>query len=141
MTVEELLIPRCRVLADYPNSYFKVGDILTGSPKIPTGAVGKFINDTTGWAWVFTPEKYRSIFQKVFWYEERRLEDLPKYIRIKDLYYEVKWKENLIREASPDTEDDNLKVDFWFNKQTSVPLTEEQFLRESENFQEPKKKP
>jgi hypothetical protein len=58
-------IPMYRVKLDYPNSYFKVGDMLTTSDRIPSDAFGKHIDNLTGWAWVFNPEKYPEIFEYV----------------------------------------------------------------------------
>jgi hypothetical protein len=54
---------RFRVKIDYPNSYFKPGDILEQSERIPPGCIGKFIDETTGWAWVTEPFKYPHIFE------------------------------------------------------------------------------
>ena len=51
---------------NYPNSIFKPGDILTQSDKIPEGSIGKYINDTIGWAWVFNPLEFPEIFEPMW---------------------------------------------------------------------------
>jgi hypothetical protein len=55
-----------RVKIAYPNSYFSPGDILVAHAKIPPGCFGKFIDETTGWAWVQNPEKYPDVFEEVW---------------------------------------------------------------------------
>ena len=52
-----------KVLINYPYSYFKLGDILVQSERIPKGSVGKFIDETTGWAWVTNPFDYPEVFR------------------------------------------------------------------------------
>lgn len=81
MTNEELLKPRYRVTALYPNSYFKIGDILTTDERIPKESVGKFINDVTGFAWVYQVESFPHIFKKLEWWEGWKKKDLPKYVK------------------------------------------------------------
>ena len=87
MTPEELLIPRYEIIADYPNSPFKKGDILyrftwdgegcvyTTSPDILL--TGYFCNEKT-------VERYSGIFRKLSWWEKREPEDLPKYLKETD---------------------------------------------------------
>jgi len=52
-----------KVKIKYPNSYFDVGDILSPSNKIPENTVGKFINEVTGWAWVYNPQDYPDVLE------------------------------------------------------------------------------
>jgi hypothetical protein len=78
MTVEELLIPRFKVIADYPtmdrNGNYMVGDILTDNGKT---AVLKQNGDAV---FVCEWKKYPHLFKKLEWWEERNIEDMPKYI-------------------------------------------------------------
>lgn len=81
-SVEDLLAPRYMLIESYPaNYYFKVGDILTQSDQIPMGTFGKFINETTGWAWVHHPEKYKANLKRLEWWEERQPEEMPEYVK------------------------------------------------------------
>lgn len=86
MTIEELKKRRFKLLLDYPhNNHFNIGDILTESDRIlDKNAVGKFINKTTGFAWIRNPEKYPKVLMELKWWEERKMEDLPKYFRFLD---------------------------------------------------------
>jgi hypothetical protein len=52
-----------KVMINYPGSYFKPGDILVQSDKIPPFSVGKFINDTTGWAWINNPLDFPEVLK------------------------------------------------------------------------------
>jgi len=70
MTNEELLKPRFKVIDDYPLSWFDVGEIVE--------------NDFDS----FDLKDFPNIFQKMEWWEERNLEDLPKYL--KDDFYIIK---------------------------------------------------
>ncbi len=74
MTKEELLKPRFKVVALYPTSPYKVGEII--SP------------DAEGNAWFNSglsgfPEGYPDVFKPLKWWEERKPEDLPKYFWFK----------------------------------------------------------
>ena len=81
MTNEELMQPRFKVIAIYPQMNFKVGDILTTSKQIPQDSIGIFIDHVTEYAWVYTPNDYPHLFKKLEWWEGRKEEDMPKYIK------------------------------------------------------------
>ena len=70
-TVEELLMPRWKVIADYPNSIFKVGQIMERS------GYGEFdiINHCNC-------SRYPHIFKPIEWWEDRAVEDMPEYVKI-----------------------------------------------------------
>ena|ERR1700741_1362622 len=68
MTREELLEPRYKVMIDYPLSNFKVGDVI--EPW-----------EVTGWH----PKEFPNVFRKMWWTEERKKEDMPKYLRIEPI--------------------------------------------------------
>lgn len=76
MTPEELMIPRVEVMMDYPNSPFKVGDILTN-----TVDTNYRINDTTLWLHAPYVSQYPHIFQPIPWYKYRKPEDMPEYVK------------------------------------------------------------
>jgi hypothetical protein len=69
MTVEELLNPRWKVMADYPNSPFNVGDI----HSFMFAATAKIVFGT-----------WPHLFRELQWWEEREEKDLPKYVKHKE---------------------------------------------------------
>lgn len=69
MTKEELLKPRYKVIADYPQSIWKEGQIL---PYFPEPYAKENI------------EKFPKVFRKMNWWEERKAEDMPEYIKFRD---------------------------------------------------------
>lgn len=82
--VEQLLAPRRKVIADWPfNNLFKVGDILIffksmdGENKeywYHHEATHQNFQDS----WF---DKFPHLFKELFWWEERSIEDLPKYVK------------------------------------------------------------
>lgn len=77
-SVEDLLKPRVKVTADYPESPFRIGDILEhdGEPDecwILNRTGRKYINLETS--------TYPAIFKKLEWWEEREPEQLPEYVK------------------------------------------------------------
>jgi hypothetical protein len=72
LSKEELLKPRYKVIADYPLSEYKVGFIIQG-----TGFTKPWKDNFK----TFFYEDYPNIFKKLEWWEERKIEDLPEYVR------------------------------------------------------------
>lgn len=75
MTPQELLKPRYEVIADFPKNWNKVGDIIEysiGQPQI------LYLNgkDTV------PIENYPHLFKRLEWWEERRPEDMPEYVKV-----------------------------------------------------------
>lgn len=83
--VEQLLVPRRRVMIDYPDSPYEVGDIL-------------FCNLGTLWY-----DKYPAIFKRLEWYEERSEDEMPKYVS----YISLSKKERFYGNVK--TSDDNFQ--------------------------------
>lgn len=92
MTPEELLSPRYRVIADYPFSPYKVGQLVSQSGK--TSVYPSFLltvvfyeNDdgkkiaTPNWSLIEYIEKYPHLFKKLEWWEERKESELSRYVR------------------------------------------------------------
>lgn len=84
MTPEQLLIPRYKVIADYPGSDFKVGQIIELENEI-TGEFSSVWNyNIYGPSpWVYSQsdfDTYPAIFRRMNWAEERKPEDLPEYV-------------------------------------------------------------
>lgn len=95
MTKEELLKPRYKVIADYPQHYFK-GEDKDNEYKFIEGdilAYGKVNNSMTyrrigrcgymsvGIPCESNPELYPKIFRELEWWEEREEKDMPEYIK------------------------------------------------------------
>lgn len=87
MSIDELLRPRYKVIADYPESRFTVGDILHRY-DFKTSANGTYTYVTN----LDSPlqgsnikkeyaETLPHLFKKLEWWEERKPEDLPKHVR------------------------------------------------------------
>lgn len=89
MTKEELLKPRFKCIADFPgNEWFEVGEVyeVGFNGVILKDEIRKWDKDN----YIITqPEKYPAIFLKLNWWEERKLEDIPKYIKNDDGIYEL----------------------------------------------------
>lgn len=74
MTARELLQPRYEVIADYPKSDFKVGDVIQCSDDLVNDKdVGAFLRK-----FKYNFDKYPHLFKKLNWWEYRKLEDMPK---------------------------------------------------------------
>lgn len=87
MTVEELLIDRYIVTAPYPQSKFEVGDILYVY-KFETSSLGMYTYVTNPESPLqgsnAKPEYVESmphLFRKLNWWEERKVEDMPEYVK------------------------------------------------------------
>lgn len=74
MKVEELLKPRYKVIADYPNSEFPVGII-----AYKYYAEWVFLNGIV--STIHLPA-YPNIFKKLEWWEEREEKDMPEYVKM-----------------------------------------------------------
>lgn len=69
MTIEQLIIPRFKVIADYPGNAIPVGVIFS-------------VNDFSIMAsWPIKPDKYPHLFKKIDWWEGVAGEDMPKYLK------------------------------------------------------------
>lgn len=66
MSIEKLLSPRYKVIVDYPNSIYKVGEVVQQSGK-------EFFNTDFF-------DKYPQ-FQKLEWWQERKREEMPEYVK------------------------------------------------------------
>ena len=74
MTARELLQPRYEVIADYPKSDFKVGQIIQCSDDLVNDKdVGAFLRK-----FKYNFDKYPHLFKKLNWWEHRKIEDMPK---------------------------------------------------------------
>ena len=79
MTIEELLKPRWKIIADFPGSHrtgLNIGDVVQ-SNNIDAPEV-HFLAD-----YYVNLNNYPAIFKKLEWWEERKEEDMPKFLRFK----------------------------------------------------------
>lgn len=85
MTVEELLKPRYKVIADYPGSPFIVG-------SVGVKHYAEWVFELNGVVSDVAVENYPHLFRLMHWSEERKPEDMPKYVKRvyngEVLYYE-----------------------------------------------------
>ena len=92
MTTEQLLQPRYEVIADYPiNRHFPLGEIFTLDYKEERSHVSNLgepyciVEPKEGLplAWYLNEfEKYLHIFRKLEWWEKRKVEDMPDYVKL-----------------------------------------------------------
>jgi hypothetical protein len=68
MTPEDLLKPRYKVIADYPGCRWEVGHIIE-MKRVATSVDDKYFDN------------YPHLFQPLKWYEERKPEDMPEYVK------------------------------------------------------------
>lgn len=80
MTTEELLMPRYKVIAPYPCSPYKVGDIIAPGENQTNVAA----SENYQYAF-FMPikamDEMPNIFHPLPWWSDRRLHELPEYVK------------------------------------------------------------
>lgn len=88
MTSQELLKPRYKVIADYPNNEFKVGTILDINSC-------KYEDDDNKGNILWKISDFPHLFKKLQWWEYRKIEDMPDYIKDGTLFLKVKYKDKM----------------------------------------------
>lgn len=90
MTPEELLKPRYKVIADWPARQFMAGAILHLDEPIPDGRIRVWIeHEKQKERYLWNPEEnnhfddYPHLFQKLEWWQERKPEEMPRYLKDK----------------------------------------------------------
>ena len=135
MTNGELMVRRFMVTGLYPNSPYAIGDILTQWGEASDGENGFVLNQKKPFHYLTAPEKYPTIFREMQWYEQRKVEDMPDYVRCVSTpcptyeptegnVYEVAvwWMEDCGR-----TKD---KVNLIMSSNCYLPATEEEYLNQ-----------
>ena len=77
MSNEDLMIPRYKVIANYPSMKaegFEIGSIIT---------CRKYDNDFSQNLWCEMNDKYPAIFNPIEWWEDREVKDMPRFIKPK----------------------------------------------------------
>jgi hypothetical protein len=77
MTREELLRPRIKVITDYPDCPYAVGSVI----EIEKDQEGDQYLAVSGYI-VYYPEKYPHLFEPLPWWKDRKVEDMPEYVKI-----------------------------------------------------------
>ena len=83
MTVEELLMPRYKVIADYFHSPYELGDYLEKVTDVRF-IVTKHCSTQT-LAHIETLNKMPHLFKELEWWEERESSDMPMYLKLTDM--------------------------------------------------------
>lgn len=76
MSIEQLMKSRFKVVADYPNSPFRCGDIL----EIVADPVDKWYCYRTGRTYNVEVKSYPKVFQSIEWWQDRNPEEMPEYV-------------------------------------------------------------
>lgn len=100
MTASELLKPRFQVIADYPKSYFKAGDILERIERATNDYYSNHQFNISESMLLEDLEKYPHLFRKLDWWELRKIEDMPKRLKSEDSedYYDIlEWDMDFMR--------------------------------------------
>lgn len=82
---EELLKPRFKVIADYPNSIFEISEII-----VPMNGVTYVEYSDNGGKTEIELSNFPHLFQLLKWWEERKVEDMPQYIEFNKIILPVK---------------------------------------------------
>lgn len=129
MTTEELLKPRYKVIADWPDNLFNLGDILIESDIVEDWVqTDNFLHGLNK----SSVDKYPHLFCRLEWWEERKPEDMPKYI---------KWGDNVGKLGDIFSKNLNGIAIATFPNENGVamhlseyePATEEEYLNQSSN--------
>lgn len=128
-TTEELMKPRYRVLLDYPDSPFEVGQIIDFEKNKYTGELAFNYATDNGIDHYYPTffNEYPHLFQPLAWWEERNAEDLPEYVKDtiagKIVVKVHKWGEDhFVSEANAPDLYRSIHMELW------TPATEEEYL-------------
>jgi hypothetical protein len=83
-TIEELLNPRYKLIADYPGCSFEVGTILEPNHE------GELFSKTAGYSWTVTrimmqdAKKFSHLIKILAWWEHREESEMPEYVKPKN---------------------------------------------------------
>lgn len=87
--IKELMKPRYMVIADYPHSPYKIGDLVEISDSstsfhcTTTKVYDAFTEDivnSENYFSVLQIENYSHLFRKLSWWENRKVEEMPEYL-------------------------------------------------------------
>lgn len=81
--VKELLIPRYKVIADYPGNRFKMGAIFTKDID------GTFVDEEMNVTLESNLTSFPHLFKKLEWWEDRLPEEMPEYVKHDGTIYQI----------------------------------------------------
>lgn len=86
MSIESLMQPRYKVIADYPACFYQVGRILIPKTKDVNLDAYNYYDcvEAPSSITVYKPGRYPHLFKKLEWYEEREIADMPEYLKFKN---------------------------------------------------------
>ncbi len=82
MIAEELLKPRYEVIADYPDSIWLSKQVLTVLSDDEDGQHLRSDIEGQDNIWNLHPELYPHLFKKLQWWEYRKIEEMPEYVKL-----------------------------------------------------------
>jgi hypothetical protein len=92
-SIEQLLKPRYRVIADYPGNSRAIGEIYC---HVAGDVFG--VKDIPLFMYQHDLEKYPHLFKKLKWWEERKVSEFPGYVKVDGRVDKADWSEpNWIR--------------------------------------------
>lgn len=116
-SIEMLLRPRYKVIAPWPEMgrwLAEVGDIIT---EYPTGTARNQNGDAVP---TFEWDTFPHLFRKLEWWEERRPEEMPGYVKTSDSIFKVdKWDRRSRSIALCDGK--------WLDRRDVTPATESEY--------------
>lgn len=120
MGIKDLLKRRFKIIADYPSNIHKIGSIISNEE---VGFIDKIK--------FYECEKHPHLFKELEWYEERKVEDMPNYLKhtLSDgetTYHKIiKWDGLMAYED----EKQGCNLLLWSKNYNYKPATEEEFLK------------
>jgi hypothetical protein len=92
MTPDELMKPRFQVIADYPGSLIKPGDLLVDGMIDNKPVWQQMRNGIRLSNSVHGPEFYPHLFKLIEWWERRSPEEMPEYVKEGEIVNKATWK-------------------------------------------------
>lgn len=126
-SAKELLVPRVKVVQDYPTCKFSIGDILILDTTNFTSSM--YVDGKGNYITQAETIKYQPLFRQMYWYEERKYPEMPRYVLMDKRIYEItEWTKDMTGEVTPNTSDDNysVRIAWRFHKPQSVPIDQEE---------------
>lgn len=129
--MKDLMTPRYEVIADYPESKFKIGQTVTLKEIHPYSGYSFISGD-----FILSPEwfdKYPHLFRKLQWYEKRDIKDMPEYVKKSDgIVYPVDYSEmgktgGVIVDSHATGKLNRLLVNYENMMQSSTPATQSEY--------------
>ena len=140
METADLLTSRFKVVADYPNSPFKVGEILE---RVQKSTEKWYSSSKTNFCRIIKEGviiNYPHLFRKIEWYECRKKEEMPTYLKQYngkgEYFYSkvIEWETNVKAKTLEDPQY-GACLDCWSPKYGYYPATEKEYLNSKKNKQ------